>query len=103
MKTDAIVEIGIDATGQLFVRPATQKFLHIWRDAAEVHWDEKGGFLFSPKPRDWSYFDWYRHIIEVAKNGDGGGCILEVNGATVRTHIPPALQQQILNLKLPTK
>jgi hypothetical protein len=98
MKTDIITEVAIDATGRLTIKPATQQFLHIWRSGAEVHWDAKEQFLFSPKPRKWSYLDWYRHIIAVAEEGDGGGVILCVTQSTQWNHIPDELKQQILKL-----
>jgi len=37
----------------------------------EVHWNDKEGYLFSPKPREWSYLDWYKHIIGVVKDEYG--------------------------------
>ena len=41
--------------------------LLFYRTAIEVHWDAEGQFLYSPKPREWTCFDWYKQIIEVAK------------------------------------
>lgn len=38
----------------------------IYREAVEVHWDAKGRYLYSPKPREWSYLDWFRHIVDTA-------------------------------------
>ena len=35
------------------LKPETEKFTLIYRSAAEVHWDNKELFLYSPKPRDW--------------------------------------------------
>ncbi|WP_157781168.1 hypothetical protein [Hymenobacter sedentarius] len=98
MKTDAIKEIGIDADGRLIIKPATVRFLHIWRSGAEVQWDDKQQALFSPKPREWSYLDWYRHIIEVAKDGDGGGVVLQITPSTEWNNVSDELKQQILML-----
>jgi hypothetical protein len=97
MKTDVIAEVGIDAAGRLYIKPATQKFSMIWREGAEVHWDEKAQFLFSPKPREWSYAAWYRHIIWVAQ-GDGNGVLLSLTPATRWTNVPAELRQQLIEL-----
>ena len=37
----------------------------IYRSASEVNWDKDGMFLYSPKPREWTYFEWYKHIISL--------------------------------------
>ncbi|WP_223650179.1 hypothetical protein [Hymenobacter psoromatis] len=97
MKTDPITEISIDAAARLCIKPATQKFHMIWREGAEVHWDEKGHFLFSPKPREWSYLDWYQHIIWVAE-GYGNGVRLYVTIATRWIDVPNELKQQIIKM-----
>jgi hypothetical protein len=68
MTTDNISEIGIDNQERLFIRPTNEKFPLIYRTATEVHWDTDGKFSSSPKPRDWSYLDWYKHIINVIRN-----------------------------------
>jgi hypothetical protein len=57
MKTDNISIIGINETGQLFIKPETERFEYIWRSATEVHWNDKEKYLFSPQPREWSYLD----------------------------------------------
>ena len=100
MKTDTIEEIGIDASGRLYVKPATQNFHMIWRSGAEVHWDVENQSLYSPKPREWSFLDWYKHILAVAKEGDGGGCILRITASIVWTNIPVELKSQILSLPI---
>lgn len=65
MTADNILEIGIDELGRLYVKPEKAQFNLVWRTATEVHWDDNGRFLYTPKPREWSYFEWYKHIIEV--------------------------------------
>lgn len=100
MKTDEIKELGIDAAGRLYIRPATVKFPMIWRSGAEVHWDEKGQFLYSPKPREWSSVDWFQHLIATAQNGDGGGVLLRITAATSWLNVPNELRQQLMTLPL---
>ena len=97
MKADNISNISIDDLGRLCVFPEKQKFTLIWRSATEVHWDNSG-FLYSPKPREWSYFDWYRHIISVIKVEEC--CILSITNNTEFTNISHSLKDQILQFKL---
>ncbi len=67
MKADNILEIGIDEFERLYIKPENEKFTFIYRTATQVHWDNKEYFLYSPKPKDWSYLDWYKHIIKVVE------------------------------------
>ena len=67
MTTENIIEIGIDDKERIYIRPETNTFEFIYRAAAEVGWDEKEIFLYSPKPGEWTYFDWYRQIIMATK------------------------------------
>ena len=94
LPTDTITEIGIDNQERLNVRPQKQTFEYIYRAAAEVGWDSKEKILVSPKPREWSYFDWYRHILDIAK--DEYGCKLHLTDQTKWTNIPDELRQQII-------
>ncbi len=98
MKADAITQIEIDSLGRLLIYPEKEKFNLIWRSATEVHWDEKKMFLFSPKPREWSYFDWYGQIISVIRTEYA--CSLFLTENTIFINISPSLKQQILLFKL---
>ena len=95
-KIDQILEIGIDVQEKLYIKPSTARFDFIYRTATEVHWDASGLFLFSPKPREWTYFDWYKHIVDVVSNE----CCykLVLTEKTIWTNIPDDLKQEILNL-----
>ncbi len=92
MYDDAISEMGIDSKDRLYIIPLSQKFPYIYREAMEVHWDSKGGFLYSPKPREWSYFDWYRQIISAVKEQ---GCTLYITEKTKWVNIPNGLKAEI--------
>lgn len=93
MKTDSIAEIGIDDMGRLYIRPEKEKFTMIWRSAAEVHWDQKQNFLYSPKPREWTYLMWYQHIVQIV--ADEYRCSLIIDRDTNWVSIPEDLKQQI--------
>ena len=53
MENDVILEIGINSEEQLYIKPSTAKFPYMFREALEVHWNQEGLFLYSPKPRKW--------------------------------------------------
>ena len=98
MTTDSIKEIKIDDLGRLCITPEKERFDLIYRAAAEVHWDNNNHFLFSPKPREWSYLDWYGQILGVVK--DEYGCKLSLTDSTTWVNIPPSLMQQIKSFTL---
>jgi hypothetical protein len=93
-RQDEIIEVGIDKNERLFIRPKTERFTLIYRTATEVHWDEKELFLYSPKPREWSYLDWYRHIIDVADKECNTKLVL--THRTIWTNIENELKKQII-------
>lgn len=94
MTTDNIIAVGIDKEGRLFIKPQTKRFTLVWRSATEVHWNDKEAYLYSPKPREWSYFDWYKHMVEViAKNYN---CKLLIVNDADWLNVPDELKSQIL-------
>lgn len=93
-RQDEIIEVGIDKNERLFIRPKRERFSLIYRTATEVHWDEKELFLYSPKPREWSYYDWYRHIIDVADKECNVKLMLTQR--TIWTSIDNDLKKQII-------
>ena len=88
MNADHITEISIDSEGRLLVFPASNTYPMIYREAVEVHWDSDGRFLYSPKPRKWTYLHWFQHIIDIA-----GGLVLGPN--TKWTNVPDELKMEI--------
>jgi hypothetical protein len=88
MTTDAIAEVGIDEHERLFVRPSTATFPLIYREAVEIHWEPTRRYLYSPKPREWSYLQWFQHIIDTAS-------ILYVTSSTIWTNIPDDLSSEM--------
>jgi hypothetical protein len=96
MTSDKIIEIGIDDKGRIFVKPLTEQFEFIYRDASVINWDNEERFLYSPKPIELTYFDWFRQILFAAKGEYG--CELIVTSETKWTNIPDELKNQILAL-----
>ncbi|MFY7732404.1 MAG: hypothetical protein ACOVSR_02895 [Bacteroidia bacterium] len=94
MTIDKILEIGIDDKERLFIKPDKERFTLIYRTATEVHWDNNGLFLYSPKPLEWTYFDWFRHITGVAETECN--CKLVLTAQTLWTNISDELKKKII-------
>ena len=93
---DNISEVGIDDKQRLYVRPEKQTFEFIYRAAAEVGWDSKENFLFSPKPKEWTYFDWYKQIVGVVETECN--CKLLLTDKTHWSNISDELKHQICSV-----
>jgi hypothetical protein len=98
MNTDYIEAVGINEQGELYIKPTTKHFGLIWRSATQVHWSERGNYLYSPKPREWSYLDWYKHIVTVIANEYN--CKLLVTEDTAWNHVNNELRSQIIQFNL---
>jgi hypothetical protein len=92
MEIDKITEIGIDIAERIYIKPENVKFTLIYRTATEVHWDNEGLFLYSPKPKDWTYLQWYKHIINVAEDCN---CKLIITENTKWKNISEELKNEI--------
>ncbi len=88
-----IKEVKIDDEGRLRIYPETERFTLIYRTATEAHWDDEGLFLYSPNPREWSYLDWFEHIIRIAR--DETYCKLILTENTQWVNIPIDIKKQI--------
>jgi hypothetical protein len=97
MSEDSIAEVGIDDEGQLYVRPSSMSFEHIWRAAMEVHWDPSRRRLFGPKPRRWTYVDWFNQIVAAA--ADEYGTRLRLTSETAWSNVPDPLRAEIRSLR----
>lgn len=93
MDSYQIEEIGIDEKGSIYLKPSNIEFSYIYREAAEVHWNADKKVLHSPKPREWSYLDWYIHIKKVASLLD---CKLYITNNTNFTNVPNGLKKEII-------
>jgi hypothetical protein len=93
MRTDIITEIGIDELERLYIKPKEEKFTLIYRTATEVHWNNEKCFLYSPKPKDWNYLDWYKHIKKVVETECN--CKLTLTEDTMWKNINAELRTEI--------
>jgi hypothetical protein len=88
MDTYKIAEVAIDSAGRLRVFPVFNSYPMIYREGVEVQWDSDGRFLYSPKPREWTYLHWFQHIIGIA-----GGLALSTD--TRWTNVPDELRREV--------
>jgi hypothetical protein len=95
MTEDNILEISIDDEARLRVYPSTATYDFIYRAACEVNWNKEGKFLYSPQPREWSYFDWYTQIVSVVKSEYGN--LLIINNNTVWNKVSEETKKQIIS------
>lgn len=95
MKTDNIEEIRIDESGKLIVKPRKEDFRCIYRAAMEVNWNNDGKYLYSPKPKKWSYSMWFKQIHAAAK--DEYGVSLKISNETRWENIDAALKKSIID------
>ena len=89
-----IAEVGIDTQGRLYIKPESMEFPFIYREAMGVHWDAEEHFLYSPKPDDWSYFQWFIQILSAVKSQ---GCQLILTNSTKWVSIPDDLRSAIVD------
>lgn len=94
LKSDVIASIEIDASGRLRIYPEKEEFTLIYRTATEIHWDNNGRFLYSPKSREWSCLDWFKHIINVVDVECY--CRLTITSDTKWINIDESLKKQFL-------
>ena len=96
MKNDNILEIGIDEKERLFIKPEKEKFTLIYRTGSGVHWDNSGKFLYSPKPNEWTYLQWFTWIVKIIEDCN---CRLLLTDKTVWTNINEELKKLMMDDK----
>jgi hypothetical protein len=96
MKTDKIIEVGLDDSGCLYVQPQSTTFPYIYLEAMDVHWDDKRRVLRSPRQRallDFTLPRWFQQILKAAKEQD---CALVLTDKTKWFAVPDAQKKLIL-------
>ena len=93
---EVIEKVEILENGQLIVVLASggkASYQYIYREVAEVSWDDNLKAFKSPRPREWSYSDWFNHIITGAQD-----CSINLilNNATTWVNIPNNVKEQML-------
>jgi hypothetical protein len=74
MEIEAISEVEILDSEEMYIVLASggkPMYQHIYREAAEVYWDDDIKGFKAPPPRKWSHSEWFHHIVSVAASGLG--------------------------------
>jgi hypothetical protein len=101
MREDSIAQVGIDVDGRLYVKPTSTSFDYIYRAGMEVGWDSSERRLFSPRPREWTYLDWFKQIL--AAVADEYRTRLRLTPETVWSNVPTAVRAEISSLPEPSE
>jgi hypothetical protein len=90
-----VAEISIDEDGRLLIRPrqAEEIFQYVYHAAAEIQWDGDQACFATPKPREWSYLQWFQHARVAIRSELGRD--FELNGRTTWANIPDVLRAEI--------
>jgi len=73
MTLEDISKIEILENGEMYVVLASggkPSYQLIYREAAEVYWDDERKGFKAPTPRTWCHSEWFHHIVKVARNCD---------------------------------
>uniref|UniRef100_UPI0016839C15 hypothetical protein n=1 Tax=Flagellimonas sp. S3867 TaxID=2768063 RepID=UPI0016839C15 len=97
MERDRIIKVEIDDLDCLHITPEVKKFTLIYRTATQVHWDSDKQTLYSPKPSDWTYLDWYNHILKVVR--EECFCELYLTEETKWINIPENIKSNIIKVQ----
>ena len=91
-----IASVSIDSARRLLVRPsldADSDFALIYRAAMGVNWDSESRSLVAPTPKEWSHFDWFKHLIEAVSIEYGQRLVL--SETTQWANVPEELRAEI--------
>ncbi|WP_448546482.1 hypothetical protein [Thalassotalea fusca] len=93
---EVIERVEILENGQLILVLASggsSSYQYIYREAAEVKWDNNLKAFTSPPPREWSHSDWFHHIFKVCKNCNIN---LAINNQTTWANISSSVKDEML-------
>ena len=96
MEIEEISKVEIRDNGEMFVALFTggkPMYQYIYREAAEVYWDNEEKAFKAPPPRKWSHSDWFHHIVSVAASGLG--ISLKLSSNTNWVNVPPETKLEI--------
>lgn len=97
MRKIEVADISIDEDRRLLIRPrrAEDIFQYVYRAPAEIQWDGDQACFATPKPREWTYLQWFQHA-RVAIHSELGRDF-ELNGRTTWANIPDVLRAEIFS------
>jgi hypothetical protein len=94
MQEELIAEVIMDESGRLLLKPATKLFdtLHM-TGAWGFRWDGPTSSIAIPLPREWSYRDWFKHVVTII--GQEYDVHLTVGPQTKWVSVPEAVRAEI--------
>jgi hypothetical protein len=96
MEIEEISKIEIQENGEMFVVLASggkPMYQYIYREAAEVYWDNEVKGFKAPTPRKWNHSDWFKQIVSVVASGLG--VTLKLSNATIWVNVPKQTKAEI--------
>jgi len=96
METEDISKIEIMESGEMLVVLSSggkPMYQYIYREAAEIYWDNEVKGFKAPTPRKWNHSDWFKQIIGVAASGLGIN--LKLSNATIWVNVPEQTKAEI--------
>jgi len=95
MTTEEISKIEILDNNEMYVVLASggkPGYELIYREAAEVYWDDERKGFRAPTPKKWSHSDWFHHIVKVTR-----ACNIKLilTNKTVWVNVPQGTKEEI--------
>lgn len=96
MNIEYIDEIEIDKDGKLHLKVRKNHYDMIYREAVGVYYNRKKRTLHSTTPTNWSYLEWFNHIVKTFNNFDNSKLVLadKVSFVNVPKSIKDSIEQQ---------
>ena len=96
MEIEQISKIEILENGEMLIVLASggmPMYQYIYREAAEVYWDNEVKGFKAPTPRKWNHSDWFKQIVGIVSSGLG--VTLKLSNATVWVNVPKQTKAEI--------
>lgn len=94
MRDELIAEVALDDVGRLLLKPAQTLFDNLHTAGAwGFRWDAPTTSLAIPKPKEWTYRDWFEHVVRII--GSQYGVHLKVGPDTRWTAVPASVRDEI--------
>ena len=96
MNKELIYKIFIDDDSKLHLVLPNEDLSMIYRFAKGIYWDSEYSSLHFIEKKEWSYLDWYKHILKVVKEN----CSLDLYASdeTIWENIPTEIRIEITAL-----
>lgn len=99
MNSEEISKVEILKNGEMLLVLASggkPMYQYIYREAADVYWDNERKAFTAPAPSTWSHADWYWHIVSIAASGLGLSLKLSESPAWV--NVPESTKAEICGI-----